>query len=206
METLFLIAILIFSVVIHEVAHGVAANTLGDPTAKLQGRLTLNPLPHIDPIGSLLVPFVLSLLPGGLMLGWAKPVPYNPYNLKAGRMGPAIVAFAGPLSNILLALLFVFVVRFPPVLGVVLSPSFIMLSGSVVLINLILAFFNLIPIPPLDGSKILFSVLPYRYHYLEGLTDRYWFFLIIGALFLWNYLALFVYALAGILLGGSLAF
>ncbi|HPI24743.1 MAG TPA: site-2 protease family protein, partial [Candidatus Paceibacterota bacterium] len=104
--TIFSIIVLVMSVVIHEVSHGYMAYVLGDPTAKLAGRLTLNPIAHIDPFGSIILPLLLSLLPGGIVFGWAKPVPYNPYNLQAGKWGPAYVAAAGPASNILLAVIF----------------------------------------------------------------------------------------------------
>ncbi len=157
-DIFFLIA-LIFSIIIHEVSHGYAAAMLGDPTARLQGRLTLNPLPHIDPVGSILLPALLVLTQAPFLFGWAKPVPYNPYNLKNQRWGEAIVAGAGPGVNLLLALMFGLVVRF----GIgTLSPTFISLAALIVFINLMLAFFNLLPIPPLDGSKLLKSILPFK--------------------------------------------
>lgn len=155
-DVFFFIA-LIFSIIIHEVSHGYAAEMLGDPTARLQGRLTLNPIPHIDLVGSILVPAFLVIAGTGFLFGWAKPVPYNPYNLRNQKWGEAIVAASGPGVNILLALVFGLVVRF----GFdKLSEPFIVLASIVVLINVMLAFFNLLPIPPLDGSKLLKSVLP----------------------------------------------
>jgi Zn-dependent protease len=159
METvdIFFFIALIFSIIIHEVSHGYAAEMLGDPTARLQGRLTLNPIPHIDIMGSILVPAFLVLINAGFLFGWAKPVPYNPYNLRNQKWGEAIVAASGPGVNVLLALVFGLVVRF----GFdTLSEPFIVLASIVVLINVMLAIFNLIPIPPLDGSKLLKSVLP----------------------------------------------
>jgi Zn-dependent protease len=156
---LFFIIALIFSIIIHEVSHGYMAEFLGDPTARLQGRLTLNPIPHIDLLGSIIVPAGLVLLNAGFLFGWAKPVPYNPYNLRDQKWGELKVAAAGPGVNILLLIVFGLVVRFGT--GS-LSPQFIELAGLVVFINLMLAFFNLLPIPPLDGSKILRSFLPPR--------------------------------------------
>lgn len=146
------------SVVIHEASHGYAAYFQGDKTAEFQGRLTLNPLKHLDPIGSFIVPLVSYLL-GGFIIGWAKPVPFNPYNLRNRKWGEAIVAAAGPASNMLIALIFGSVIRFG---SESLSPAFIQISSAIVFINILLAVFNLMPVPPLDGSKILFSVLPYQ--------------------------------------------
>ena len=178
MITVFSILILILSVVVHEVAHGWAAYFLGDPTAKLAGRLTLNPIPHLDPMGSFLVPLLTYSL-GGFIFGWAKPVPYNPYNLRAGRAGPALVAIAGPVANIFLAACFSVIVRLA--IGVV-PLAFIQLAAMVVVVNLGLAIFNLIPIPPLDGSKILFALIPYRYHSVEEILNRYQLFFAILAI------------------------
>jgi len=154
-----MIVILIISVVIHEMAHGFAADWLGDPTARLQGRLSPNPLVHLDPLMSVIVPALLVLSPAPFVFGAAKPVPYNPYNFTNQKWGEAIVAAAGPASNIVLALIFAVVVRFADVLA--LSESFVQLSLIAIFINLLLALFNLMPIPPLDGSKILPRFLPY---------------------------------------------
>ncbi len=179
---LFPILILLFSVIIHEVSHGFAAYFLGDPTAKLAGRLTLNPLKHLDPIGSILVP-LLTYSTGGFIFGWAKPVPYNPYNLRAGKFGPAYVAAAGPAANLVVAGFFSFLIQ----LGNSLPQPFIELSALVVFINLILAVFNLVPIPPLDGSKILYALLPYRYAGLEQWLNRYQLILLVVFLvFFWQ--------------------
>src|SRR3989344_2176177 len=152
MDTVFSILILVMSVVIHEVCHGYAAEALGDPTARYAGRLTLNPLKHLDPIGSFIVPFVLSLIPPYIVFGWAKPVPVNPYNLKNGKWGEVLVSAAGPLSNLALALIFGLMIRFNDALQFF-PQSFFSIATSVVLINLLLAVFNSVPIAPLDGSK-----------------------------------------------------
>jgi len=147
--------ILIFSIILHEVAHGYAAEKLGDPTARLAGRLTLNPIPHIDILGSIIVPLISVLSPGGFLFGWAKPVPYNPYNLtRSPRWGEFIVAAAGPGINFVLAIIFALLARMP------LDPTFQALCFIGVLVNLWLGILNLIPVPPLDGSKILSGILP----------------------------------------------
>jgi len=177
----FSLAILVMSVVIHEVSHGFMAYFLGDPTAKMAGRLTLNPIKHVDPVGSLLVPGILALLPGSIIFGWAKPVPYNPYNLQAGKVGPALVAAAGPASNFFLALVFGLLIRFLPV--TLLTPQAISIMSLVVAINLMLAIFNLLPVPPLDGSQILFSLLPYRWRFIEELFVRYQIVIILVVIF-----------------------
>lgn len=184
-DAVFSILILIMSVVVHEVSHGFVANYLGDPTARLQGRLTLNPLPHIDPIGSVLVPLLLFFTNADIMFGWAKPVPVNPYNLR-GKFGEAIVAGAGPLSNIGLALIFGLLIR----LGAGAMPgSFLQIAVAVVIINIILALFNLVPIPPLDGSKILFAFLPYHLQNIRESLEKYGFFIVlIFIVFFWQYL------------------
>jgi len=157
---IFKIVVLVFSVIIHEISHGLMAQKLGDDTAKNAGRLTLNPLVHIDPVGSILVP-LLSFLSGGPLFGWAKPVPYNPYALyKDYRYGPLKVALAGPASNLGLAIVFGLIIRF---FGPVLSSTPLLLTGYIVQLNLVLFVFNLIPIPPLDGSKLLILLLPQRY-------------------------------------------
>jgi len=173
---IFTIIILIMSVVVHEVSHGYAADALGDPTPRLQGRLTLNPLKHLDFFGSVLFP-ALSYMLGGIIFGWAKPVMINPYNLRAKKWGEAIVAFAGPLSNIVLAVIFSMLIRFAQPLG--LSQAFVTFSMTIVVMNIVLAIFNLIPIPPLDGSKILFAILPQRFMSVRFKLEQYGFVLVI---------------------------
>lgn len=160
---IFQILILLFSVVIHEVSHGYVAEKLGDPTARLAGRLTLNPLKHLDLFGSILMPLLLFLTQSPIIFGWAKPVPYNPALLiKDYKYGPLKVALAGPAANLLVAVAVGLILRFAyPVLPTVT----VILLGFVVFINILLAVFNLMPIPPLDGSKILTIILPPRYSY-----------------------------------------
>lgn len=179
---IFQIAILIMSVVVHEVSHGFVAYILGDQTAKYAGRLTLNPLNHLDPVGSLLVP-AATILFGGFMFGWAKPVPYNPYNLRDQKWGPGLVAAAGPLSNIFIAFIFGSVIRLSGFFPAEISIALTEVAVLVVLINIILAVFNLVPIPPLDGSKVLFSLLPYHLRYIEEFLERYGLFLLLIFIF-----------------------
>jgi Zn-dependent protease len=182
MLTILSIVILILSVIIHEVSHGYMADRLGDPTARLQGRLTLNPIKHIDPVGSILVPLLTSL--AGFTFGWAKPVPYNPYNLKNKRQGEFLIALAGPFSNLVVAIVFGLVIRFS--FAGSMTP-FIEISSYIVLINIVLAIFNLIPIPPLDGSKLLFSFLPHQYGRFRHMLEMYAPILIfIVIFFLWK--------------------
>lgn len=157
-ESIILIVGLVFSVVLHEMAHGYAANWLGDPTARLQGRLSANPLVHIDPLMSVIIPGLLILSGSQIVFGAAKPVPYNPYNLTNQKWGEAIVAAAGPLTNILIAVIFAILFRNAEILN--LNEAFRAISGFMVSLNIFLAFFNLIPLPPLDGSKILPRLLP----------------------------------------------
>ncbi|MDB5225705.1 MAG: peptidase [Candidatus Adlerbacteria bacterium] len=154
MDIIFAIGVLVLSVVLHEVAHGYMANWLGDPTARLEGRLTLNPISHIDPIGSILLPALLVITHSPMLIGYAKPVPYNPYNLR-GKYAEGWVAFAGPGTNIILALIFGLIIRF---FGAQLDATLLTAFGTIAYINMLLALFNLIPIPPLDGSKVLSSL------------------------------------------------
>ncbi len=152
------IIILVFSAILHEVAHGFVADRLGDPTARLAGRLTLNPLPHIDPIMSIAVPLLLILSHSPLIFGAARPVPVNPLMLREGRKDVALVALAGPLTNLLLALTGALLLK---LLGGFI-PQIIPVLSIVVFYNLALGFLNLIPIPPLDGSKFFSIIMPER--------------------------------------------
>lgn len=178
------IVVVILSIIFHEVAHGYIANWLGDPTARLQGRLTLNPIPHIDPVGSLLLPGILLLSGTPFLIGWAKPVPYNPYNLRHGVWGEALVSFAGPATNIVLAVLFALLIRFDAFA----SPFLFQVFVIAVFANIALAIINMIPIPPLDGSKILRALLPFSaaaaYSRLEQATYALGPFGLIGILLL----------------------
>ena len=160
MVTLLTFTILILSIIVHKVAHGYAANSLGDPTARLAGRLTLNPIPHIDLMGSIVLPALLVFTGSPIMFGWAKPVPYNPYNLKNQRWGESLVAVAGSATNILLAIIFGLIVRFGGSLGF--DATALSLAATIAFINLFLGLFNLIPFPPLDGFTVLRSVLPWH--------------------------------------------
>jgi Zn-dependent protease len=159
--TIALIAALVLSVVIHEMAHAYAANWLGDPTARLEGRLSANPLVHLDPLMSVILPALLVLSGSPILFGAAKPVPYNPYNFTNQKWGEAIVAVAGPISNVLLAIIFALLVRFAQATSILPGP-FLELAAKIVVLNIFLALFNMVPIPPLDGSKILPRFLPWR--------------------------------------------
>jgi Zn-dependent protease len=187
MLTILSIIILIFSIIIHEISHGFMADRLGDPTPRLQGRLTLNPLKHIDPVGSILFPLNTSL--SGFTFGWAKPVEYNPYNLKNKRQGEFLIAIAGPISNLLLALVFGTIIRFA-ISGATFSAPFIEICSYIVIINLVLAIFNLIPLPPLDGSKLLFAWLPNQYGQIRMMMETYApIFVLIVVFFLWRFVS-----------------
>ncbi|MBI2023233.1 site-2 protease family protein [Candidatus Giovannonibacteria bacterium] len=177
----FQILILIFSIVIHEVSHGFAALYLGDPTAKYEGRLTLNPLKHVDLFGSIILP-IMAFLTAGFIFGWAKPVPYNPYNLKNQKWGPAFVGAAGPVSNILVALFFGMLIRFSAAIPF-LPAAFFQVAIFIAFLNLVLAVFNLVPIPPLDGSKVLFALLPPGAYEFKMFLERYGFFLLLIFIF-----------------------
>ena len=162
LERILFIPILIFSVVIHECAHGLAAYRAGDPTAKSMGRITLNPIPHIDLIGSIILPLFLLLSGSAFLFGWAKPVPVNPSYFKNYRQDEIRVSFAGPASNLLLSFVFLILAILFVATGTG-SELIIRLLRIGMLLNLVLAFFNLLPIPPLDGSHILENVLPAKY-------------------------------------------
>ncbi|VAX01941.1 FIG004556: membrane metalloprotease [hydrothermal vent metagenome] len=174
----------LFAITVHEVAHGWVAKKLGDPTAMMLGRLTLNPIKHIDPIGTVVVPIVLMLM-GGFIFGWAKPVPVTWENLKNPRRDMALVAIAGPLSNLLMAILWALIMK----LGFVIAASMpslawplIYMGGAGIAINAILMLLNLLPIPPLDGGRVLAGLLPGPWAWQLGRIEPYGLFILVGLL------------------------
>jgi len=202
MLNIFSLAVLILSVVIHEVSHGYMALRLGDPTAKYAGRLTLNPLKHLDPIGSVVVPIITTLI--GMSFGWAKPVPYNPDNFRKSsfnlRWGEALVAIAGPVSNGIVATVFAIAAQY------VSNDRAFALFGLIVLVNITLAIFNLVPVPPLDGSKVLFALIPLKYSHIRAQLERHQLTLaILFIFFLWQFFEPVVFKLFAFLMGVPLA-
>jgi Zn-dependent protease len=177
MDTIFYIAILVMSVVIHEVSHGFMAEYFGDKTARYAGRLTLNPIKHLDMFGSIILPVLLVLTNAPFLFGWAKPVPYNPDNLNNKKWGEMWVAAAGVLSNFLVAIVFGIIIRIS--MGFNMPEGFYFITSTIVATNLILGVFNLVPIPPLDGSKILFSFLPASFNNAIFMFEQYSFFVLI---------------------------
>jgi Zn-dependent protease len=176
-DAIFYIAILLMSVVIHEISHGFVAEYFGDNTARDAGRLTLNPLKHLDFFGSILLP-AFMYFSFGFAFGWAKPVPYNPNNLNNKKWGTIAVASAGILANLFIAILFGLLIRFatdlglPPFDPTAIHP-FYKITINITIINIALAVFNLVPIPPIDGSKILFQILPSKLYQIEQFLERY---------------------------------
>ncbi|NCQ16408.1 site-2 protease family protein [Candidatus Falkowbacteria bacterium] len=174
MAIIFALTIVLFSVVIHEYLHGWMADRLGDPTARDAGRLTLNPLAHLDLWGSILLPFLI-FLGTGFVFGYAKPVPFNPYNLRDQKYGVAKVAIAGPSANLITALFFGLILRFTPGL----NPVMVSFLAAIVQINLVLLIVNLLPIPPLDGSKIILPFLSYDWQMKFLAGERHGFILVL---------------------------
>ena len=192
MIKLFLYIVIVLSAIFHEYAHAWTAYQLGDSTAKDAGRLTLNPLPHLDPIGTVILPLFL-LFTSGMFLGWAKPVPYNPYNLRDLKYGTLKVAIAGPLANLLIAAILGLILRFFS--GAIFAynadlPSFL---GLIVYINIFLALFNLLPFPPLDGSKIFADLFPNQWRYFMQLGMMGIFIALFVAFFILSPIANFIF-------------
>lgn len=183
METLILILIIAYSVILHEIAHGLVAYKLGDPTAKFAGRLTLNPISHIDPIGTILLP-LFTYFSGGFIFGWAKPVPYDPTKLNNPSRDAKLIALAGPLTNLLLAIILSIIFKSQ------ILPQFLSIFYIAIRLNVVLAIFNLLPIPPLDGSKLILSSLPIQ---MQIFLETTGFILIFIFLFLfWPFLKIIV--------------
>ena len=171
----------LLAVIVHEYAHGLVAYKLGDPTAKHMGRLTLNPLAHIDLIGTIILPLLLLMVRAPFIFGWAKPVPINFLSLKNPKRDMILVSIAGPFSNIALALMLSIIIR-TNIFGVN-SLGYLFLATAI-LINLVLAVFNIIPIPPLDGSKIVMGLLPPRYMRAYASIEPYGFIILMGLLYI----------------------
>jgi Zn-dependent protease len=199
--SIFSFIIFILSIIVHEVAHGIAAEREGDPTARMLGRITLNPLKHLDWVGSIVLPLILYISHAGVIFGWAKPVPYNPDNLKRGNKSVAIVSIAGIIVNLSIAVIFGIIIRVAAISGVT-SESFFSISSLVVYINVVLAFFNAIPIAPLDGFRFLGAVLPYRFNGTMRFIERYSLPLLLIFIFLgWRFVAPLAGKLALLLIG-----
>lgn len=202
--SIFYFLVLIVSIIVHEVAHGIAAEREGDPTARMLGRITLNPLKHIDWFGSVLLPLVLILSKAGFVVGWAKPVPYNPDNLKRGNKSVAIVSIAGILVNLAIAIIFGVAIRVAMAFGFS-SQAFFDISSIIVLVNIVLALFNAIPIAPLDGFRFLQAVLPFRAERTMRLIEQYSLPLLLIFLFFgWKFVAPLAFKLFSLLTGISL--
>ena len=182
MIVIFSLIVLFITIMLHEIAHGSVANALGDPTAKYAGRLTLNPIKHIDIFGTIILPLFLVLIRSPFLIGWAKPVPINPFNFHDQKWGALKVAVAGPLTNFFIAFIFGLAVRFLP-LFLPLPELLIQLLAIVVFYNLLWGLFNLVPIPPLDGSHILFTFLPYSAENVRIFLQRYGMFILLFFIF-----------------------
>ena len=178
---------LLFAITLHEAAHGWVASKLGDHTARMMGRVTLDPTRHIDPIGTIAIPLVLLLSSSGFIFGWAKPVPINFNALRNGKNGMIWVALAGPGANIVMAICWLFVM----IIAIKMNITVLIEMGRVgILVNCVLAVFNLLPIPPLDGSRVISALLPNRLAYQYNQLEQYGLYILLGLMFLggFNYL------------------
>jgi Zn-dependent protease len=202
--SIFYFLVLMISIIVHEVAHGIAAEREGDPTARLLGRITLNPLKHIEWFGSVILPLVLILSQAGFVVGWAKPVPYNPDNLKRGKKSVAIVSIAGIVVNLTIALIFGLVIRIAMAYGINM-PAFFDIASIIVLVNIVLALFNAIPIAPLDGFRFLGAITPFRFEKYFRIVEQYSLPLLLAFLFFgWKFVAPLAFKLFTLLTGISL--
>ena len=178
---------LLFAITLHEAAHGWIASKLGDHTARMMGRVTLDPTKHIDPIGTIAIPLVLLLSSSGFIFGWAKPVPINFNALRNGKNGMIWVALAGPMANIVMAVCWLFVM----IIAINMNIAVLIEMGRIgILVNCVLAVFNLLPIPPLDGSRVISALLPNRLAYQYNQLEQYGLYILLGLMFLggFNYL------------------
>ena len=200
LNTIFYIVVLIYSIILHEIGHAIVADIEGDKTARMAGRITLNPVPHIDPVGSIFFP-ILSYLSFGATMGWAKGVPYNPANLRRPRIGEALVSVAGVGTNLTIAIFFGLICRFFLTSDSSLFPIFLI----IIFVNTSLAFFNLLPIPPFDGARIftaLFPSLGKKYVYMaDSLGPVALIASIFLASYIWKFLAPLVYVFAHFIIG-----
>ena len=178
---------LLFAITLHEAAHGWVASKLGDHTARMMGRVTLDPTKHIDPIGTIAIPLVLLLSSSGFIFGWAKPVPINFNALRSGKNGMIWVALAGPGANMFMAICWLFVM----IVAIKMNIAVLIEMGRVgILVNCVLAVFNLLPIPPLDGSRVISALLPNRLAYQYNQLEQYGLYILLGLMFIggFNYL------------------
>lgn len=202
--SIFYFLVLMISIIVHEVAHGIAAEREGDPTARMLGRITLNPLKHIEWFGSVILPLTLILSGAGFVVGWAKPVPYNSENLKRGRKSVAIVSIAGIVVNLSIALIFGIFIRVAAYIGVGGTAVFD-IATIVVLVNVVLALFNAIPLAPLDGFRFLSAVLPWRFDGFMKRVEQYSLpLLVVFVFFGWKFVAPLAFVLFSLFTGISL--